>query len=104
MGFYWPFTILKDINQRLQRIETQLSVVHGRIIAMAGELDAMEAMVRHNSDVTDSAMTLLVELKMKLDEAIASGDMARVAALTAELGAKTQALADAIVANTPAAP
>lgn len=104
MGWYWPFTILQTIEQRLQRIETQLSVVHGRVITMAGELDAMEQMVRHNADVTDSAMTLLMELKTKLDEAIASGDMSRVAALTAELGAKTQALADAVTANTPAAP
>lgn len=71
---------------------------------MAGELDALEAQVAAENTVIDSAITLLSELAQLLHDAIASGDMSRVAAVTAQIEAKKQALADAVVANTPSAP
>lgn len=71
---------------------------------MAGELDALEAAVTRNTDVDASAIALLQGLKTKLDEAIASGDPAKLAAFSASLGASTDALAAAVAANTPAAP
>lgn len=104
MGVFWPFGFPNWVKPQLDRIEAALAVVLQREIVMAGELDVLEAQVRRNADVTDSAVMLLQELKAKLDEAIQSGDMTRVAALAAELGTKTQALADAVSANTPAAP
>ena len=71
---------------------------------MAGELEQLKAAVVANTTVTESAITLLVGIKTKLDEAIATNDPAALAALSAELGGENQRLADAIVANTPAAP
>ena len=70
-------------------------------ITMAGELEVLKEAVASNTTVIGSAIVLLQGLKQKLDEAIASGDPAALQALSDELGAQDQALADAIKANTP---
>jgi hypothetical protein len=71
---------------------------------MSAQLDALAAAVAANTTVTDSAITLLKGLYDKLIELLANGiDPVAVQALADDLAAKTQALADAIVANTPAA-
>ena len=71
---------------------------------MAGELDTLEASVTRSKTVEGSAITLMQGLKGALDAAIASGDMTRVQAISDGIGANTDALAAAVVANTPAAP
>ena len=70
---------------------------------MALDLSELQAKVEANAMVSDSAVILLKGLKAKLDEAIASNDPALLKALSDALGADTQELADAILANTPAA-
>lgn len=70
---------------------------------MANELDALEAQVTTVVDAEDSAIALLQGLFQKLQDAINSGNPARIQAVTDALKAKTDALAAAIVANTPAA-
>lgn len=65
-------------------------------------LDDLKAQVEANTTVDESAVALLQGLKAKLDAAIASGDPAAVKALSDQLGASTQRLADAVAANTPA--
>ena len=70
---------------------------------MAGELAALQANVAKNTDVIESAITLLGNIKALLDAAIASGDPAALTALSATLGAEDDKLAAAIVASTPAA-
>lgn len=72
-----------------------------RIIMAA--LDTLKTEVAETTTVMASAVALLQGLKAKLDEAIASGDPAALAALSAELDTNTNALAAAITANTPAA-
>jgi hypothetical protein len=71
---------------------------------MAGELDALTAAVNQATTVEQSAIVLLQGLKAALDDAIASGNPAALTALSQQLGAQTQALSDAIIANTPATP
>ena len=70
---------------------------------MSAELDALKAAVARDTDVENSAITLLQGLKAALDAAIAANDPAALAALSASLGANSDALAAAVVANTPAA-
>ena len=70
---------------------------------MSAELDALKAAVARDTDVENSAITLLQDLKAALDAAIAANDPAALAALSASLGANSDALAAAVVANTPAA-
>lgn len=68
---------------------------------MAGELDALEAQVAAEATVIDSAITLLGQLHTMLQDAINSGNPARIQAVVDEIAAKQRDLADAIVANTP---
>lgn len=88
---------------KLDKILTQLGLLKTEVHTMAGELDALESTVADEVTVIGSAVTLLDGLKAKLDEAIASGDMGRVVAVTATIAAKKQDLADAVARNTPAA-
>jgi len=68
---------------------------------MAGELDALTAEVTANTDAEASAVILLGQLH---DLLVAAGtDPAKLQALTDQLSTSKDALAAAVVANTPAA-
>lgn len=69
---------------------------------MGQELDDLTAAVQKDTEVDQSAITLLNGLKAKLDAAIASGDPAALKALSDQLGSNADSLAAAVVANTPA--
>lgn len=71
---------------------------------MSEQLDTLTARVAAIETVGDSAILLLSELKADLDAALANQDMGAIQALSDRLAAQTQELADAITANTPAAP
>jgi hypothetical protein len=86
-----------------KKILESLLSIHQKLNKMANELDDLKAAVAKDTEVDQSAITLLKGLKEKLDEAIASGDPAQLKALSDQLGSNSQALADAVAANTPAA-
>jgi hypothetical protein len=65
-------------------------------------LDDVVAKVTNLGTVEDSIVALLVDLKAKLDAA--GTDPVKLQALSDALSAQTQKLADAVTANTPAAP
>src|SRR5690348_14906416 len=65
-------------------------------------LDDLVAKVTAENTVIDSAVTLLSTLKTELDAAIASGDPAKIQAVSDLITTGQQKLADAVVANTPA--
>jgi len=91
-------------DSTLSRIEQKLDLIIQKEIQMAGELDTLTAQVKANTDAEASAITLIEGLKTALDAAIASGNPAALTALSAQLSASKDALAAAILANTPAAP
>lgn len=68
---------------------------------MSAELDALTAQVKANSDLLDSATTLINGIAARITAA--GTDPAALKALTDELKAKDDALAAAVTANTPAA-
>ena len=97
---------LGRIEEKLDRLlrQTKLDValdraglVQGGIIMAV--LDDLEVEVRETEAGIDSAIVLLDGLAAKLDAAVASGDPARVTAVIAELKAKKDALAAAVVAD-----
>lgn len=65
------------------------------------DLTQLQAAVQKDTDVDTSAMTLLKGLKDALDAA--GTDPVALKSLSDQLGSNSQALADAITANTPAA-
>ena len=80
-----------------------LQELNTRITKMAKTLDDLVAQVAALTTVDDSVVALLTDIKARLDAAIASGDPTKIQALSDALAAQTQRLADAVVANTPAA-
>lgn len=66
-------------------------------------LDDVIQKVTKLTEVDDSVVALLNELKAKLDDAIASNDPAKLQAVSDALGAQTDRLAAAVAANTPVA-
>ena len=69
---------------------------------MSVQLDALTAQVAKNTDVVNSAIKLIGNIKAQLDAA--GTDPVKLAALSATLGTDDDALAAAVVANTPAEP
>jgi len=90
--------------QQLDRIERKIDNIIQQEAEQVADLTQIQNDVAANGDVVQSAVTLLQGLKAQLDEAIASNDPAALAELSAALEQQTQSLADAVTANTPAAP
>lgn len=76
-------------------------LVSGDNIIMSA-LDDLKAQVQATTDVAASAVTLIHGLADQL--AASKDDPAKIAALAATLKSSSDALAAAVVANTPAAP
>lgn len=100
---------MSDALHRLRRLielveysNDKLNGIRREVVNMAGELDKLTQDVAEIGTAVDSAIALLQGLKAALDAA--GTDPAKLAALSAELDAKTEALAAAIVANTPPPP
>lgn len=100
-----PFTkraLLAHILERLDRIEGKLDRILTLETHEMADLTQLTSDVAANSDAVASAVTLLQTIKSELDAA--GTDPAALDALSASLEANTEALANAVVANTPAGP
>ena len=69
---------------------------------MAVTLDDVLTKVTAERTVIQSVVSLLQLLAQKLKDAIASGDPAKIQSIADEIDSQTQALSEAVVANTPA--
>jgi len=88
-------------KQSLRRITHKLNYIILGLEYMSQELDNLTAQVKANSDLLDSATTLINGIA---DRITAAGvDPAKLSALSAELKAKDDVLAAAVTANTPTA-
>jgi len=89
------------INAKMENIMAGMDTVVAELNGLADKVTALET-------VEASAVALLQGLKAALDAALASADptaaLAAVAAISDRLGSDTATLADAVTANTPAAP
>lgn len=65
-------------------------------------IDTLTTEVSETRTVMESAKVLIIGLKQKLDDAIASGNPARLQELSDSLDTGANDLAAAVVANTPA--
>lgn len=90
------------IYAKLVRIERRLRRVEQAEEHQMADLTALATEVEENGDAIDSAVSLLGTLAQEIRDN--ATDPAALAALADELDAQTNALAAAVVANTPAAP
>lgn len=82
-----------DLADDVKRV---LLSILGKVNIMAGELDRLVSDVQAQRTVVDSAISLIRGFDAKLEAAIASGNPQKLADLSAEVKAQTQALADAV--------
>lgn len=85
----------------IRRLDTILTLLQKGFALMANELQTLEDQVKQNTDAEQSAIQLLTTLHEQL--VAAQTDPARMTALISQLGTSKEALAAAVVANTPAA-
>jgi tRNA threonylcarbamoyladenosine modification (KEOPS) complex Pcc1 subunit len=90
-----------DVARKLDQILAALTRME--ITIMATLKDIQDAVAAENT-VVDSAITLLTQIHDELAAAIAANDPAALQAVVDSINAEKQKLADAVVANTPAAP
>lgn len=96
---------MPEISDDMDPREILAALIHWlerKVLKMAGELDTLTAQVARNTDVIQSALTLIKGLKAALDAA--GTDPAKLAALSSTLSQQDDALAAAVAENTPAAP
>jgi len=90
-----------EIFTALGRIESALSTLTEGVHAMSIELDNLESEVAKNTEVDQSAITLLNGLAAQI--AALKNDPVKLQALADSLKSSSADLAAAVVANTPAA-
>lgn len=87
---------------QLNRIESKMNTLLGIEVAQMAQIEDLQAEVNENTDVTQSAITLMNGLSQQLKDALASNDPAAVQAVIDQLDQNTNSLAAAVTANTPA--
>lgn len=96
------------VIDKLDDLRNILEFILERLLIMSASLDALTAEVARLKSVDASAVALIQGFQAKLDAAIAAAkagdDSAALDALSADLKSSTDTLAQAVAANTPAAP
>jgi hypothetical protein len=101
MGIKKVCAFLSELKSTLEMHAAILQLI-AKVETMSTALDALTAEVSQNSDVINSAITLITGLKAKIDELIAAGNVdPALQALSDSLDSKTNELAAAVAANTP---
>lgn len=91
-----------EILKSLSEVKAALTTLNQRSLQMSQELDQLEQEVSRNTEVDQSAITLLTGLAAQI-EALKT-DPVKLQALADSLRGSSDALAAAVVANTPAQP
>lgn len=97
IGIMWA-----DVSERLDRIWELVHLLVNLEEAMATDLSVITQEVAENGDAIASATSLLGTLAQMLRDA--ATDPVAIQALADQIDSNTNALAAAVVANTPAAP
>lgn len=99
----------KSLHKKLDTIIYEQTLVNRRVklllegyIKVMANLDSLKAALEADTSATNSAITLIEELAAQIKAV--SADQAAVDALADQFAAQAKALADAVAANTPAAP
>lgn len=94
-------TVNDDVfEQKLDSILDLLSAIQRKEVQMSAALDALAVQVAENTAVEQAALVLIQGIAAQLLEL--KEDPAAIAALAAQLDATSEALAAAVLANTPA--
>lgn len=105
-------TYIRDVANRSSDMTAELSLqlaqegnsirsfIQRRFILIMSQFDDAIAAIAEDTDVTNSAITLMEQLAARIEAT--AGDPAAVAQLATDIRANTSRMAAAVVANTPA--
>lgn len=106
--FYFHGEDTSSLSEQMKQLNANITALISNLkqqeTAMSAEMDRLTASVQRNTSVTDSALALISGLADQVRNAASSGDPAALNALADQIDAESQKLADAVTANTPAAP
>ena len=101
--FYAESKVVTELLKKMdQKMDQHFSITNKQQLHMGQELDDLTSKVSETLTVEQSAVELLTGLKAKLDAA--GTDPTKLKSLSDSLATGKDALAAAIIANTPAAP
>lgn len=92
----------QDLSAKLDDILNAINYLKQQGVQTQMDLTELQAAVSADTDVVNSAVTLINNLADQIEAA--AGDPAAVAQVVADLRANNEVLASAVAANTPAAP
>lgn len=109
--FFWTkkdfdavMVMLTQILAQQQKNETTLNQLAKQERNTMAALDDLSAQVKANTDLEQSAITLIQGIAAQLQQAVTNNDSAALSALAQQLQASAAALGSAITANTPEDP
>lgn len=88
----------------LRDIKVSLGHINRKADCIMANLQDLQAAVERDRTVTESAVTLLQGIAQQLRDAQASNDPNAIQAVIDQIDANTNRMAEAVAANTPAAP
>jgi len=106
--FFWTHhdfelivSTLSRILDEQRRLQATVNQLVKRETTIMSALDDLAAQVKANTDVEQSAVTLIQGIAKQLQDAISAEDDAAIQLLSTQLQASATALSEAITANTP---
>lgn len=101
----WTKSNFDAVLSRLDRILAQQQALMNELLTkeknVMAALDDLAAQVRANTNLEQSAITLITGIAQQLADAVSADDSEAITALSEQLKASATSLADAIAANTP---
>ena len=117
--YFWTQRDFNNLMQQIAALQLQLNQIQSNLQAnktsltttlqtterkLMAALDDLQAQVQANTNLEQSAVTLIQGLAKQITDAVNSNDSSALAALAQQLNTSAAALGSAIAANTPADP
>jgi hypothetical protein len=96
--------LLYSMQSQLTHLQTSINTVLTQERNTMAALDDLQAQVQANTNLEQSAVTLIQGLAKQITDAVSNNDSSALQALASQLNSSAAALGAAITANTPQAP
>lgn len=96
--------LLYNMQSQLAHLQTSINIILTQERNTMAALDDLQAQVQANTNLEQSAVTLIQGLAKQITDAVANNDSSALQALASQLNSSAAALGSAITANTPQAP
>lgn len=96
--------LLYGMQSQLAGVQTSINIIVTQERNTMAALDDLQAQVQANTNLEQSAVTLIQGLAKQITDAVANNDSSALQALASQLNSSAAALGAAITANTPQAP